>query len=177
MTCFAAHGAKPGLACLPPCPAAPMSAGLSIRTTGGSRPVRLPGGIPVPARAQRRHQKQPASSLLLRVGCSAFAEVSRCWRPRVGIPDFDKDSCAVARQPQADSRFVASCRSLHGVGHQLADEQFAVWGQPVQSPLPTARAWHAAGRRAPRSAERRVRGNCGEEVPVRRDGKQGRRRS
>jgi hypothetical protein len=105
--------------------------------------------------AQRRHQEQPASSLFLRVGCSESAEVFRCWRPRVGIPNFDKDSGAVARQPQADSRLVASRRSLHGVGHQLADEQFAVWGQPVQSPLPqhVPGMQPGAGHRGRQSAE------------------------
>jgi hypothetical protein len=81
------------------------------------------------------------------------------------------------RQSQANGRLVAFRRGLHGVGHQLADQQFAVWGQPVSLPTPTARAWHGAGRRAPRSAERRIRGNCAEEIPVHRDGKQGRRRS
>ena len=50
-------------------------------------------------------------------------------------------------------------------------------GPARSAPTPTARAWHAAGRKVPRSAKRRVRGNCAEEAPVHRDGKQGRRRS
>ena len=87
-----------------------------------------------------------------------FAEVFRCWRPRVGVLNFDEDSGAVARQPQANRRLVASRGSLHGVGHQLADEQFTVWGQPVQSPL----SQHApgmqpgAGHRGRQSAELEV---------------------
>jgi hypothetical protein len=84
-----------------------------------------------------------------------FAEVFRCWRPRVGIPHFDEDSGAVARQPQADRRLVASRRGLHGVGHQLADDQCAVLSQPVQPPLPqhVPGMQPGAGHRGRQSAE------------------------
>ena len=111
------------------------SAGLFVRTNGGSRPS------PTPCRAGNK-------------------------------------AAARTRPPsQADGRLGASRRSLHGIGDQFTDQQFAVFRQARSISTPAARAWHAAGRRAPRSAVRQVRGNCAAEVPVRRDGKQGRRRN
>ena len=142
---------------------------------------RLLGEVPVPARAQRRHQEQPAPALLLRIGRAVFAEIFRCRGPRLRIPDFDEDAGAVARQPQADSRLVdVSRRSLYGIGNQLGDQELGSPRRARSIPTPTAGSWHAAGRTPPRWAQRRAQGSYAAatgKVPARRDGEQGRRRS
>src|SRR4029453_4937306 len=81
--------------------------------------LRVPGEVPVPAGTQRRHQEQAAPSLFLRVGCAAFAEMVRGRGLRVGIPDFDQDTRAVARQPQADGCLLLFGRGLKRVNREL----------------------------------------------------------
>ena len=86
--------------------------------------------MPVPARAQRRYQEQPAPALRFEVGYAVLAGVFGSRRPRVGIPDLDADSCIVTEQLQADGCVVLLPRhGLHGVGRQLRDKQLGGLGQ------------------------------------------------
>jgi len=85
----------------------------------------------------------------VRVGYAVFAEIPRCWRPGVGVPDFDQDSRVVAGQPQADSRLVFSSRGgLHRVGH---DRRPATRCSRLgrSAPTHTPGAWHEAGATGP----------------------------
>src|SRR5690242_3593510 len=82
----------------------------------------LLGGVPVPSRTQHRNQEQSTPSLFLGVGRTVMTEFFRRRWLRVGIPDFDQDTRAVARQPQENGRLLPFRRGLDGVGHQFGYE-------------------------------------------------------